>query len=147
MGVTIFVFGSNRLGIHGAGAALFAKENYGAEQGVGVGPTGHAYAIPTKNTPWKSMELREIEPYVAEFKRYAADHPDDTFALTAIGCGLAGFKPSQIAPMFAGSPANVQMPIEFGGFLVLGGLETADIVTRDDGTQGPSIEHKFWMQP
>ena len=147
MGLAIFVFGSNLMGIHGAGAALHAAKNFGAKRGVGVGRTGNAYAIPPKRTPWETLELREIEPHVRRFKQYAAEHPDDTFMLTAIGCGLAGFKPSQIAPMFSGSPANVEMPDEFKDFLVLGGMETADIVTREDGTQGPSIEHHFWMRP
>lgn len=121
MGVTIFVFGSNLMGIHGAGAALHATDNYGAKRGVGVGRTGYAYAIPTKRTPWETLTLEEIEPHVRRFKKYAEENPDDTFALTAIGCGLAGFKPSQIAPLFDGASSNVQMPPEFEDFLEFDG--------------------------
>ena len=43
----IFVFGSNQAGRHGKGSALEARRNHGAVYGVGEGPTGNAYAIPT----------------------------------------------------------------------------------------------------
>jgi hypothetical protein len=56
----IFVFGSNRKGIHGAGSAKIAAKEYGAEFGVGEGRTGQAYAIPTKETPYQRMRLREV---------------------------------------------------------------------------------------
>jgi len=45
----IFIFGSNEAGRHGKGAALHARQHHGAEYGVGVGRTGDAYAIPTKD--------------------------------------------------------------------------------------------------
>ena len=44
----IFVFGSNLAGRHGKGAALDAKNKYGAIYGVGFGRTGNSYAIPQK---------------------------------------------------------------------------------------------------
>ncbi len=43
----IFVFGSNKEGMHGGGAARIAYEDFGAEWGVGIGMTGQCYAIPT----------------------------------------------------------------------------------------------------
>lgn len=107
---TVFVFGSNKLGIHGAGAAKYAKDNYQATQGVGVGRTGNAYAIPTKNKPTserRQLALVEIAGYVSDFKRYATMHPEDVFEVTPIGCGLAGYQASEIGPMFAGCPPNV----------------------------------------
>lgn len=110
---TIFVFGSNLKGIHGAGAAKYARENYGAELGCGKGRTGNSYAIPTKITPYETLPLEAINVFVNEFIKYAVDHPKDEFILTAIGCGLAGYNPEQIAPMFSYTPSNVTLPREF----------------------------------
>lgn len=107
MGKSIFVFGSNLAGRHGAGAALHAKQMWGAQYGVGVGPTGNAYAIPTKDTMLKTLPLRDIELYVDRFIQYAIDHSYWTFILTPIGTGLAGYKVEQIRPMFKDAPANV----------------------------------------
>lgn len=109
----VFVFGSNLRGLHGAGSAAAAVNLHGAEYGVGVGPTGKAYAIPTKDWNIKTMPLEEIKPYVRDFIEYATVHPEITFKVVAIGCGLAGYTPEDIGPMFAGSPINVQLPQEF----------------------------------
>jgi hypothetical protein len=113
----IFVFGSNLLGIHGAGAALHAANRYGARRGVGVGRTGDAYAIPTKTKPTRgngdACSLSAIGDYVANFLDYARAHPELTFMVAAIGCGLAGFTPAQIGPLFRGSPDNVKLPEVF----------------------------------
>jgi hypothetical protein len=109
----IFVFGSNLAGRHGAGSAKHANRYYGAERGVGEGRTGNAYAIPTKDAALKTLPLERIALHVAKFKGYAALHPELTFKLVAIGCGLAGYTPEQIAPMFANAPANVIKPPEF----------------------------------
>jgi len=43
----IFVFGSNLMGLHYGGAARAARLEHGAQNQVGFGPTGDAYAIPT----------------------------------------------------------------------------------------------------
>lgn len=102
----IFVFGSNLAGAHGAGAALEAAQNFGAEYGVGVGATGRAYAIPTKDENIRTMALGDIKPYVDAFLEYARQNPSKEFFVTAIGCGLAGYEPTDIAPMFAGYPMN-----------------------------------------
>jgi hypothetical protein len=105
----IFVFGSNLAGRHGAGAAKYAKEHYGAEYGVGAGPTGQAYAIPTKDFRIYTLPIYTIEYYISRFIQYAYDHPDDEFLLTPIGCGLAGYKQEQIRPLFEKHkrPSNV----------------------------------------
>jgi len=104
----IFVFGSNTKGFHGAGAALTAYRVHGAKRGVGEGLTGNAYAIPTKNDKLASRTLKEIQASVNTFKAFAASRPDLTFNVTRTGCGLAGYKPEQIAPMFKGAPDNVR---------------------------------------
>lgn len=102
----IFVFGSNLRGAHGAGAAAYAHSTYGARMGEGIGLTGKAYAIPTKNENIRTMLLGNIYPHVLEFKRFAILNPELMFKVTRIGCGLAGYRDSDIAPMFRGSPLN-----------------------------------------
>lgn len=109
----IFVFGSNVMGIHGAGAAKYALENHGAKWGVGFGHQGNSFAIPTKWTPYKRMDLATIKNFVMLFIEYAERNPTRTFQVTTIGCGLAGYTPEDIAPMFLTSPSNVLLPEEF----------------------------------
>lgn len=111
----IFVFGSNLAGRHGKGAALYARKHRGAKYGVGEGRQGNAYAIPTKDARLCPLPLCEIKRNVATFLIYAAANPTLRFQVTAIGCGLAGYKPSEIAPMFAGAPRNCDLPSEFRG--------------------------------
>lgn len=106
----IFVFGSNLAGRHGAGAALHARQEYGAAYGVGVGRTGDAYAIPTKDASLKPMPLDAIARHVRDFIEYAKVHPELEFEVTKIGCGLAGYREYQIAPMFSGAPMNCALP-------------------------------------
>lgn len=106
----IFVFGSNLAGIHGAGSSLEARRRWGAKNGVGIGRTGDAYAIPTKDRELKRLSLAVIEMYVGQFVEYAKDHPELEFGVVRIGCGLAGYKESQIAPMFLGATKNVDLP-------------------------------------
>ncbi len=102
----IFVFGSNLSGIHGGGAARTAMDNFQAEYGVGVGFTGLCYAIPTKDENIQTLTLEEIAPFVRAFKAAANMFRDNTFIVTKIGCGLAGYTDAYIAPMFKGSPIN-----------------------------------------
>lgn len=106
----VFVFGSNLKGIHGKGSALHAREKYGAQLGVGVGRTGDAYAIPTKETPYKNLTLDQIRPHVEDFLQYSRIRQNLIFDVVAIGCGNAGFKPEQIAPMFKGAQDHVILP-------------------------------------
>jgi len=109
--IPIFVFGSNLAGRHGKGAALFARQQRGAVYGVGVGRTGNAYAIPTKDEAIRTLPLDRIAPYVAAFLEYARDNPDLNFEVTRIGCGLAGYTDEQISPMFRAAPPNCLLPV------------------------------------
>lgn len=109
----IWVFASNLAGKHGAGSALHAKRFYGAKYGIGIGMQGDSYAIPTKDKNLKVMPLKEIEHHVKDFLKYAKENPDLTFNVVKIGCGLAGYKPEEIAPMFEGYSENVKLPKEF----------------------------------
>lgn len=108
--MSIFVFGSNLAGRHGAGAALFARRNHGAIYGQGIGPQGNSYAIPTKDYHIQTLPLETIQGYVNEFLHYARNHPELDFQVTRIGCGLAGYTDAQIAPMFANAPSNCHLP-------------------------------------
>ena len=106
----IFVFGSNEAGIHGAGAALHARQQHGAILGRGVGLQGYSYAIPTKDRRLRTLPLSVIYGYVQDFVHFALDHPSLTFEVTRIGCGLAGYTDADIAPLFRGAPANCRLP-------------------------------------
>ena len=96
----IFVFGSNLAGRHGKGAALDAKKFYGAEYGVGVGPTGDAYAIPTKDGDLRVLPLDVIQGHIEDFVEYARRNPRMIFAVTPVGTGLSGLKLKTVADMF-----------------------------------------------
>lgn len=114
----IFVFGSNLAGIHGAGSAKAAYLKHGATYGVGSGPTGSSYAIPTKDHEIRTMRLDRIRPYVMEFLDYAKRHPELEFDVVKIGCGLAGFKDEHIAPMFRGHPSNVHLHEDWRKYVI-----------------------------
>jgi hypothetical protein len=109
----VFVFGSNIAGRHGAGSALEARRKFGAIYGKGTGRQGDSYAIPTKDANLRVLPLKTISMHVAEFKLYAQLHLEDTFWVVKIGCGLAGYAPSEIGPMFKGSGPNVRLPEAF----------------------------------
>jgi hypothetical protein len=115
----IFVFGSNLLGIHKKGAALHALQHHGAILGQGIGLQGSSYAIPTKETPARSLDLVQINKFVADFLNYAYYTPEHIYHVTQIGCGLAGWHPNQIAPMFklVKWMTNVKITQEFANFI------------------------------
>ena len=106
----VFVFGSNLDGHHYGGAARIAEEKFGAIFGQGVGLQGQSYAIPTMHGG-----VDVIKPYVDEFIEFAKQHPELTFLVTRIGCGIAGFKDSEIAPLFRGAIGieNIALPQSF----------------------------------
>jgi len=106
----IFVFGSNLAGRHGGGAARVARNHFGAIHGQGVGLQGQSYAIPTMQGG-----VETIKPYVDEFIRFAENHNELFFYVTRIGCGIAGFKDEDIAPLFANATVlnNVCLPKSF----------------------------------
>lgn len=104
-----FVFGSNLKGRHGAGAAKYARENFGAIEGQARGIQGHSYAIPTKDRNMKPLDLEDIKRGVDQFIKYASSHREDLFFVTRIGCGLAGYTNTDIAPMFRYAPENCNL--------------------------------------
>lgn len=106
----VFVFGSNLAGAHGGGAARAAYNKFGAVWGRGVGLFGQSYAIPTMQGG-----VETIKPYVDEFIRFAKEHYELEFLVTRIGCGIAGFRDSEIAPLFkeAIDVENIILPRSF----------------------------------
>jgi hypothetical protein len=105
-----FVFGSNLAGIHGAGAALYARKHHGAILHQGIGLQGNSYGIPTKDEYIRTLPRAAIAKHVAVFIKFAKTHPAITFNVTRIGCGLAGYTDTDIAPMFKGAPSNCVLP-------------------------------------
>ena len=106
----IFVFGSNLAGAHGGGAAWLAYNRFGAVWGEGVGMHGRTYAIPTMQGG-----VDTIKPYVDDFILFAKEHRELTFLVTRIGCGIAGFRDEEIAPLFREAICvdNIILPKEF----------------------------------
>ncbi len=110
----IFVFGSNISGMHMGGAARVAYNKFGAEWGNGEGLQGQSYALPT-------IEGEDsIRAAIKHFTDYAYDHPEYKFLVTPVGCGIAGYTPEDIAPIFesASSLENVYLPISFWKILM-----------------------------
>jgi hypothetical protein len=111
----IFVFGSNQSGRHGKGAAKTAL-GWGAVYGQAEGLQGRTYGIPSKDrTIRRTLTIDEIKPYVDRFIEFAKEHPELTFLVTEIGCGLAGLKPKQVAPLFIECKdlENIWLPARF----------------------------------
>lgn len=110
----IFVFGSNLQGSHGGGAARVAYQKFGAQWGQGVGLQGQSYAIPTMQGG-----VETIKPYIDEFIRFARECDQNTFYVTRIGCGIAGFSDEEIAPLFdeAYDLYNVRLPESFSDII------------------------------
>ena len=106
----VFVFGSNLEGMHGGGAAFAAWKKFGAVMGCGVGLRGQSYAIPTMQGG-----VETIKPYVDDFIAFASQHPELFFYVTRIGCGIAGFRDKEIAPLFSEAVCleNVCLPEGF----------------------------------
>jgi len=106
----VWVFGSNLAGRHGAGAAAVARKKFGAVYGLGVGYQGlesaHCYAIPTKGEQLQTLPLDAILYAVDEFLDFAHRMERFHFFVTRIGCGLAGHRDEDIAPMFVRAPMN-----------------------------------------
>ena len=108
----IFVFGSNLAGRHGKGAALYAKDHYGAIYGIGEGIQGNSYAIPTKDERIQTRSLSDVVKSVQTFIMFATTHPEMDFDVTKVGCGLAGFQEEDIALKGLSAPRLRDHPIQ-----------------------------------
>lgn len=103
----IFVFGSNGFGAHNGGAAATAVRKFGAKMGQAEGLQGQSYAINTMDSE------DEMYTQIDRFLDFAKSHPELTFLVTEIGCGIAGYSPEQIAPHFKDHSKNVILPDSF----------------------------------
>lgn len=115
----VFVFGSNLSGRHGKGAAKTAL-TWGAKYGQGIGMWGRTYAIPTKSHDVRrSLAIHEIKPQIDDFINWAKYHQKNVFLVTEIGCGLAGYKPKDIAPLFQATKdvENIHLPKRFWRYI------------------------------
>lgn len=116
---TIFVFGSNLAGRHSRGSALEAFKYWGAIYGQGAGLQGESYAIPTKDHALNMLSLDKIQKHVNTFIKFAGimslKEPNTLFKVVEIGCGLAGYSPEDIGPLFAKAEyfKNVELPLSF----------------------------------
>lgn len=143
----IFVFGSNLEGRHMGGAARVANMKFGAVWGVGVGMTGKTYAIPTMHGGVES-----IRPYVDQFIEFAKSHTDFHFLVTRIGCGIAGFKDEEIAPLFkqALGVMNVYLPKDFYDILMAPYLERCFYygknIPEDCGAEAGHKYEECWVR-
>ena len=108
---SFFVFGSNLSGRHGLGGASHARLYHDASYRAGKGITGSSYALPTKDEDLNTLKLNTIKKYINEFIKTAKDNPDKIFRVTKVGCGLAGYKESQIKPLFEDVSPNCLLPI------------------------------------
>lgn len=99
----IFVFGSNIQGQHAGGAAAAAVTQHGAIWGIGEGLQGQAYALPTMEG-WEALQVA-----VKRFLTLARANPQLSFYITPIGCGIAGYEPEMVAPLFLEAPDNVAL--------------------------------------
>lgn len=107
----VFVFGSNAAGAHGGGAARFAHDRFGAVWGQSEGLQGRSYGIDTMSG------LAVFQDQAARFLAFAADHPELRFLVTEVGCGIAGYRPQQVAGFFAGAGDDVVLPESFRALL------------------------------
>lgn len=149
----VFVFGSNIAGSHGGGAARLAYERFGAVWGEGVGLHGQSYAIPTMQGG-----VGTIKPYVDEFIRFAKENRQLTFFVTRIGCGIAGFRDEEVAPLFkeAIDVDNIILPREFAEVITGEGYdrynldrflkahENSYITALQEIEEGVKVSHWIW---
>ena len=106
----VFVFGSNALGYHTGGASGMARKRFGAIWGQPEGIQGQSYAINTMD----GFEV--MAEQVARFIEFARKHSELTFYVTETGCGIAGYSPEEVAPLFKDVPENVVLPESFNTY-------------------------------
>lgn len=116
---TIFVFGSNPEGRHGAGAAKIAREQFGAIYGQGEGLQGNSYALPTKdlrvkeNRGLRSIPESQIIESIRKLYDVAKQNPSKQFKIAhrnTNSASLNGYTGLEMIDMFlkAGSiPSNI----------------------------------------
>ena len=122
---TVFVFGSNPEGRHGAGAAKVARLQFGAIYGQGEGLQGRSYAIPTKdlrvqyNYGYKSISETKITTSIKKMYDCARLHPEWKFCIAYRNTGtrsLNGYTGFEMMRMFIDAgpiPGNIYVSKEW----------------------------------
>lgn len=106
----IFVFGSNMLGSHAGGAALQAKTDFGAKEGIAEGLTGRCYAFPTLEREMTKRGINALERSRDRLYETALALPEKRFLLTKVGCGIAGYPEEEMKELFQHAPKNIIKP-------------------------------------
>lgn len=109
----VFIFGSNLAGNHAGGAARQAKEQFGAQEGVGEGRTGQSYAFPTLNENLKKRSDEDLKKSIQYLYEYCEGNKDQKFLLTKVGCGIAGYEEEYMKSLFKNPPHNLVLPEEW----------------------------------
>lgn len=148
---TIFVFGSNPEGRHGAGNARVAKDKFGAVQGVGEGLTGNAYALPTKdlrvteNGGRKSISPEQITENIKKMYEVARQNPDKVFKVafrntdTATLNGYTGYEMIDMFNKAGEAPENVQFSQEWFATGLLGADSIDELIPQAPNTEGQIV--------
>jgi len=120
----IFVFGSNTEGRHGKGAALVAKQKFGANYGQAEGLQGQSYGIITKDltkTDHPSRTADQIKEQIIKLYEFAKQNPDKEFVIAYSGEGtnLNAYSSQEMANMFGSFdiPNNVIFEEKFNKLL------------------------------
>lgn len=106
----VIIVGTNANGLHFGGAARQAFDNFGLEWGVSEGLSGKAYAFPTLDMDMKPVSNTELKASRLKLYRCANEHPELTFYLTKVGCGIAGMDEVRVKKLFKNAPENVMRP-------------------------------------
>lgn len=129
----VFVFGSNTQGKHGKGAALTAKNKFGAIYGQAEGPQGQSYAIITKDLTKNTHPSRtpeQIKEQIHNLYEYARENPDKEFlvAYSGKGTNLNAYSNQEMADMFSSEPIpnNIVFEQEFNELISITRESKAD---------------------
>lgn len=158
---TIFVFGSNPEGKHGAGAARVALLKFGAKYGIGEGLVGNSYAIPTKdlrvleNNGLRSISEKDIIKSIQKMYQVAEANPDKTFKIAyrnkADEVTLNGYNGREMFMMFLQAtdesnsfPKNIQFSEEWKEIYVNLMTEIFYFYNRDSIEKLQKISHDLY---
>lgn len=148
----VFVFGSNTQGKHGKGAALTAKNKFGAIYGQAEGPQGQSYAIITKDLTKNTHPSRtpeQIKEQVHNLYEYARENPDKEFlvAYSGKGTNLNAYSNQEMADMFGSEPIpnNIVFEQEFNKLIPTESTQTSSVQSSKQSSI-PANLAETWSQ-
>lgn len=150
----VFVFGSNTQGKHGKGAALTAKNKFGAIYGQAEGPQGQSYAIITKDLTKNTHPSRtpeQIKEQVHNLYEYARENPDKEFlvAYSGKGTNLNAYSNQEMADMFGSEPIpnNIVFEQEFNKLIPIASERPSETINIYAGTGENADLSNFAVRP